>query len=124
MKNAALLLFPLVLFGLATQAKAEQISLSCSIASEGAPKQDIVLEIRDGRVRYGSDRSSLVAITSIAGSSLVANSGVIAFKQLFPASHVAWDWRVDRATGEITIRYINTGNGKQFLKKSGTCAGG
>jgi hypothetical protein len=126
MKTAAPLSFFFVVLSLslAAPARAEQILLSCSFAADNGPRQDIALEIANGRVRYGSNAGSMVNVDSLERSSLVANAGRIAFKQVWPATHVAWNWSIDRASGALTINYVNTNNGKSFLTKTGTCGGG
>ncbi len=124
MKTAAPISLFILLLGFAAPARAEEILLSCSFASEGGPRQDIVLEVANGRVRYGSSAASMVKVDSLERSSLVVSGAHIGFKQIWPATHVAWDWSIDRASGAMTLKYISTANGKSFLKKTGTCAGG
>ena len=120
MKKAPTLALLLPLLGLASPAQAENALLACQIASQEGVRQDIVLEVRDSRVRYGSSPSSMVVV-ELAGKSLVANSETISFKQNFPSTGVVWNWSVDRASGEITIKYVNSRNGKTFLTKTGSC---
>jgi hypothetical protein len=113
------LLLALALWAPASAARAESVSLSCEISSSVSPPQDLIVEVRDGHVRYGSSASSLVEAGSI--SNFTASGDVISFKQNFPATHVTWDWTIDRASGAITIKYINSANGKTFLTKRGSC---
>ena len=120
MNRAAFLLIPVFLLG--ASARAEDIALTCSVSSASFPSQDIVLRIQGGRVSYGSDAQSLIDAESIEKSSLVVKSDKIAFKQLFASTRVAWEWKIDRASGDIEIKYINTENGKPFLTKKGKCS--
>jgi hypothetical protein len=122
MNRAALLLAPLVVVAALAPAQAEDITLTCSVGSESFPSQAIYLQIKDGRISYGSDKDSLVDAESIEKSSLVVKSDKIAFKQLFASTRVAWEWKIDRSAGKIEIRYVNTENGKPFLTKKGTCS--
>ncbi|HMK90286.1 MAG TPA: hypothetical protein VK446_11725 [Methylocystis sp.] len=110
-----------ILVGLlcAGAARAESVALSCQIASKEGPSQDLSVEIANGRVRYGSGGSALVEAQSISGFSM--NGGSIAFRQNFPSERVVWDWTIDRASGAITIKYVNTANSSTFLTKRGTC---
>lgn len=126
MKTAAPLSFFFVILSLGTAApaRAEQILLSCAFAADNGPRQDIMLEIANGRVRYGSSAASMVNVDSLERASLVANAERIAFKQAWPATHVAWNWSIDRASGAMTIKEVNTNNGKSFLTKTGACGAG
>ncbi|HXY59648.1 MAG TPA: hypothetical protein VEH76_13835 [Methylocystis sp.] len=110
---ALLLLFP------ACAPRAETVALSCHVASAEGAQNDLVVEIGNGHVRYGPSGDALVAAQSISGFS--EGGETIRFKQNFPATHTVWDWSIDRSSGEITIKYINTLNGKPFLTKRGTC---
>jgi len=120
MNRAALLLFPVFLLG--ASARAEDVSLTCSVSSASFPNQEIFLQIKGGRISYGSDKDSLVEAESIEKASLVVKPDRIAFKQLFASTRVAWEWKIERATGGIEIKYVNTENGKSFLTKKGKCS--
>lgn len=119
MNTARTLLLALALWGLAAEARAASVFLSCRISSEEGPQQDLFVEVRDGHVRYGSSATSLVDAQSI--KSFVANGAAIRFKQSFASTQVMWDWTIDRVSGAITIRYVNSVNGKTFLTKRGSC---
>ncbi len=123
MKYAICRLVAVASLALASPALAESVMLSCQVSSQQSGPQDIVIEIRDGRVRYGSSASSMVDATSLSRSSLVVSGGVIAFKQVFPSTHVTWDWRIDRGSGAIHITYLYSGSGRSFLHKTGSCRG-
>jgi hypothetical protein len=124
MKIATCLAVASALCGLLGPAKAEEILLSCVVSSKEAPKQDLFVKVSGGRVFYGSAMSSLVAAESLNKGSLSISNSHIAFRQTWPASHVQWDWNIDRDTGNIGIKYINTENKRVFLTKTGSCAGG
>lgn len=113
------LLLALAVWGIAADARAESLYLSCEISSTEGPRQDLIVEVRDGYVRYGQSASGLVEAGSI--SKFAANGALISFKQNFPETQVVWDWTIDRAAGAISIRYINSANGKTFLTKRGSC---
>jgi hypothetical protein len=110
--------------GLLGAAKAEEITLSCVVSQQDAPRQDLFVKVSDGRVFYGSSMSALVAAESMNKGSLSVSSGEISFRQTWPSTHVQWDWSIDRASGGISIKYINTQNNKAFLTKRGSCTGG
>ena len=122
MRRAMLVFLPLL--AVATTVKAAPITLTCSLGQEGMPKTEVILEIEDGAVRLGSDRENIVDAQSLEKHSLVVKKDVISFRQMFAATRVAWDWKIDRAKGAVTQKYINTETGKSFLTKTGTCAGG
>ncbi len=122
MRRFALMFFPLLF--VSTTARAAPITLTCSLGQEGMPKTEVILEIDDGVVRLGSDRENIVDAQSLEKRSLVVKKDVISFRQMFAATRVAWDWKIDRATGKVTQKYINTENGKSFLTKTGDCSGG
>ena len=122
MRRAMLVFLPLL--AVSTTAKAAPITLTCSLGQEGMPKTDVILEIEDGSVRLGSDRENIVDAQSLEKRSLVVKKDLISFRQMFAATRVAWDWKIDRAKSAVTQKYINTETGKSFLTKSGTCSGG
>ena len=122
MRRAMLVFLPLL--AVATTAKAAPVTLTCSLGQEGMPKQEVILEIEDGSVRLGSDRENIVDAQSLEKRSLVVKKDMISFRQMFAATRVAWDWKIDRATGKVTQKYINTETGKSFLTKVGDCSGG
>jgi hypothetical protein len=124
MKTATSLAAVIALCGLLSPAKAEEILLSCVVSSKEAPKQDLFVKVSGGRVFYGSAMSSLVAAESLNKGSLSISNSHIAFRQTWPASHVQWDWSIDRDAGNIGIKYINTENKRVFLTKTGSCTGG
>jgi hypothetical protein len=121
MKSAigALLAVPALAF--AAPARAESILMACQVSTHQSATQEIVLEIRDGSVRYGSTMSDMVDALSLSRSSLVVTGETIGFKQVFPSSKVTWDWRIDRGSGTIIITYLYSGTGKSFLHKTGSC---
>jgi len=121
--RCALLVF-LPLLAVSTAAKAAPVTLTCTLGQEGMPQQEVILEIEDGAVRLGSDRENIVDAQSLEKHSLVIKKEVISFRQMFAATRVAWDWKIDRATGKVTQKYINTETGKPFLTKTGSCSGG
>ena len=118
------MLMSLPLLYVSTAAQAAPITLTCSLGQEGMPKTDVILEIDDGVVRLGSDRENIVDAQSLEKRSLVIKKDVISFRQMFAATRVAWDWKIDRASGKVTQKYINTETGKSFLTKTGDCSGG
>ena len=122
MRRAMLVFLPLL--AVATTVRAAPITLTCSLGQEGMPKTEVILEIEDGAVRLGSDRENIVDAQSLEKRSLVVKKDVISFRQMFAATRVAWDWKIDRAKGAVTQKYINTETGKSFLTKTGTCSGG
>ncbi len=123
MKIATPLMIAVMSCGLLGAAKAEEIMLSCVVAQQDGPRQDLLVKVSDGRVFYGSSMSALVAAESMNKGSLSVSSGQISFRQTWPSSHVQWDWSIDRASGGISIKYINTQNNKVFLTKKGACEG-
>jgi hypothetical protein len=122
MRRVMLMFLPLLF--VSTTARAAPITLTCSLGQEGMPKTEVILEIDDGAVRLGSDRENIVDAQSLEKRSLVVKKDVISFRQMFAATRVAWDWKIDRASGKVTQKYINTENGKSFLTKTGDCSGG
>ena len=124
MKIATPLMIAIMSCGLLGSAKAEEIILSCVVSQQDAPRQDLFVKVSDGHVFYGSSMSGLVAAESMNKGSLSISGGQISFRQTWPSNHVQWDWSIDRASGEISIKYINTENKKVFLTKRGSCAGG
>ena len=124
MRIATPLMIAIMSCGLIGPAKAEEIMLSCVVAQQDGPKQDLIVKVSDGRVFYGPSTAALVAAESMNKGSLSVSGGQISFRQTWPSNHVQWDWNIDRASGGITIKYINTGNNKAFLTKRGSCAGG
>jgi hypothetical protein len=122
MRRVMLLFLPFL--AASTAAHATPITLTCSLGQEGMPKQEVILEIEDGAVRLGSDRENIVDAQSLEKRSLVVKKDVITFRQMFAATRVAWDWKIDRASGAVTQKYINTETGKSFLTKTGSCSGG
>ena len=123
MKLAVLLMTAIVTCGLLGPARAEEISLSCVVSQQDAPKQDLFVKVNEGRVFYGSSPSALVPAESMNKGSLSVIGAQISFRQTWPSNHVQWDWSIDRASGGISIKYINTENNKVFLTKRGSCAG-
>ncbi len=123
MKKAILLSAALVMSGAVNQAKAEDVFLSCVLSSQELPRQDLVIQIRDGHVLYGSSAGNLVKVETIDKGSLSVSKNRVAFRQTWLDTKVQWDWSIDRESGDISIRYINTENKKQFLQKKGTCTG-
>jgi len=124
MRRALLVSVPLLLLAFSSSASGATITLTCTLASQDEPPQQIILEIGDGHVRYGSDAGSLVDVQSLEKHSLVVKSDVIAFRQNHAATRVVWDWRIDRASGALTQKYISTESGKSFRTKTGKCDGG
>jgi|GEM_PF-2673509 hypothetical protein len=124
MKIATPLMIAITSCGLLGSAKAQEIMLSCVVSSQDAPKQDLFVKVSEGRVFYGSSMSALVPAESMNKGSLSIGGGQISFRQTWPSNHVQWDWSIDRASGDITIKYINTENKKAFLTKRGSCSGG
>jgi hypothetical protein len=124
MKTTAPLAIALTLCGFLSPARAEEILLSCVVASQDAPKQNLLVKVSDGHVFYGQTMASLVAAGSMNKGSLSVGNGHISFRQTWPASHVQWDWSIDRGSGDISIKYINTANKRVFLTKRGLCTGG
>jgi hypothetical protein len=122
MKRAILLSAAVVVVGFVHQAKAEDMLLSCVLSSQELPRQDLVIQIKDGHVLYGSSAQNLVNAETIDKGSLSVSKNRVAFKQTWSDTKVQWDWNIDRETGDISIRYINTENKKQFLQKKGTCS--
>ncbi|ARN80107.1 hypothetical protein [Methylocystis bryophila] len=122
MRRALVVFLPLL--AVSTRAEAAPVTLTCSLGQEGMPKQELVLEIEDGGVRLGSDHENIVDAQSLEKRSLVIKKDLISFRQMFAATRVAWDWKIDRATGKVTQKYINTETGKPFLTKTGDCTGG
>jgi hypothetical protein len=112
------------LFAVSATAQAAPVTLTCSLGQEGMPQQAVILQIDDGAVRLGSDQENIVDAQSLEKHSLVVKKDVISFRQMFAATRVAWDWKIDRASGKVTQKYINTETGKSFLTKTGTCTGG
>ena len=109
MKPATALSAALILTALISQAKAEEILLSCVLSSPDLPRQDLIIKVSNGRIAYGSTMASLVDVETI-------DKGSLSIKD----SHIAFD----RDSGDISIRYINTENRKQFLQKKGSCSNG
>ena len=123
MKIATPLMIAIMSCGLLGAAKAEEITLFCVVSQQDGPRQDLFVKVSDGRVSYGSSMSALVAAESMNKGSLSVSGGEISFRQTWPSSHVQWDWSIDRASGGISIKYINTQNNKVFLTKRGSCDG-
>jgi hypothetical protein len=121
MKSAigALLAVPALAF--AAPARAESILMACQVSTGQSAPQEIVLEIRNDSVRYGSTMSDMVDASSLSRSSLVVTGETIGFKQVFPSSQLTWDWRIDRGSGTIIITYLSSGTGKSYLHKTGSC---
>jgi len=124
MKIATPLMIAITSCGLLGAAKAEEITLSCVVSQQDGPRQDLCVKVSGGRVSYGSSMSALVPAESMNKGSLSVSSGEISFRQTWPSTHVQWDWSIDRASGGISIKYINTQNNKAFLTKRGSCTGG
>jgi len=124
MKIATPLMIAIMSCGLLGPAKAEEITLSCVVSQQDGPRQDLFVKVSGGRVSYGSSMSALVPAESMNKGSLSVSSGEISFRQTWPSTHVQWDWSIDRASGGISIKYINTQNNKAFLTKRGSCTGG
>ncbi len=124
MKIASPVMIAISSCGLLGPAKAEEIMLSCVVSQQDAPRQDLFVKVSEGRVFYGSAISALVAAESMNKGSLSVSSRQISFRQTWPSNHVQWDWSIDRGSGDISIKYINTENKKVFLTKRGSCAGG
>ena len=124
MKVATPLMIAIMSCGLLSPAKAEEITLSCVVSQQDGPRQDLFVKVSGGRVSYGSSMSALVPAESMNKGSLSVSSGEISFRQTWPSTHVQWDWSIDRASGGISIKYINTQNNKAFLTKRGSCTGG
>jgi hypothetical protein len=124
MKIATPLMIAITSCGLLGAAKAEEITLSCVVSQQDGPRQDLFVKVSGGRVSYGSSMSALVPAESMNKGSLSVSSGEISFRQTWPSTHVQWDWSIDRASGGISIKYINTQNNKAFLTKRGSCTGG
>jgi len=124
MKPATALSAALILTALVSQAKAEEILLSCVLSSPDLPRQDLIIKVSNGRIAYGSTMASLVDVETIDKGSLSIKDSHIAFKQTWSDTHVQWDWNIYRDSGDISIRYINTENRKQFLQKKGSCSNG
>jgi len=122
MRRMMLVFLPLL--AVSATAKAAPVTLTCSLGQEGMPQQEVILQIDDGAVRLGSDQENIVDAQSLEKHSLVVKKDVISFRQMFAATRVAWDWKIDRASGKVTQKYINTETGKSFLTKTGTCSGG
>lgn len=118
MKIARLPLLVLPLLIVASAPRAQTVSLSCHVASAEGVQNDLIVEVGNGHVRYGASGDSLVAAQV---TSLSTGGETISFKQNFPSTNTVWDWSIDRASGAITIRYINTRNGKAYLTKRGSC---
>ena len=98
--------------------------LSCVVSQQEGPRQDLFVKVSNGLVFYGPSREALVAAESMNKGSLSVSGDQISFRQTWPSNHVQWDWSIDRASGDISIKYINTQNRKVFLTKRGSCAGG
>ena len=124
MKIATPLMIAITSCGLLGAAKAEEITLSCVVSQQDGPRQDLFVKVSGGRVSYGSSMSALVPAESMNKGSLSVSSGEISFRQTWPSTHVQWDWSIDRASGGISIKYINPQNNKAFLTKRGSCTGG
>lgn len=124
MKIATPAMIAIMCCGLLRAAKADEIALSCVIAAQDAPKQDLFVKISDGRVFYGASASTMIAAESLNRGSLAVSGDHISFRQIWPSSHVQWDWSINRGSGEIIIKYVNMGNNKAFLTKRGSCARG
>jgi hypothetical protein len=122
MRRMMLVFRPLLAVSAAAQAAPD--TLTCSLGQEGMPQQEVILQIDDGAVRLGSDQENIVDAQSLEKHSLVVKKDVISFRQMFAATRVAWDWKIDRASGKVTQKYINTETGKSFLTKTGNCTGG
>ncbi len=122
MKKAIIFIAATMFTGLAAQAHAEDIFLSCVLSSQELPEQNLVIQVKNGRILYGANASSLVSADTIDKGSLVLTKSRIAFKQSWRDTKVQWDWNIDRDTGDISIRYINLQNNKQFLQKKGSCS--
>jgi len=99
--------------------RAESLTLSCHVASSEGVHNDLVVEIGNGRVRYGASGESLVDAQSV--KALSVGGSEISFTQSFPSTNTMMDWTIDRASGAIMIKYINTRNSKPFLTKRGAC---
>ncbi len=123
MKVATPLMIVVMSCGLLGPAKAEEITLFCVVSQQDAPRQNLFVKVSEGRVFYGQSASDLVAAESMNKGSLAVSGGQISFRQTWPSSHVQWDWSIDRASGDISIKYINTENKKVFLTKRGSCEG-
>ena len=122
MRRMMLVFLPLL--AVSATAQAAPITLTCSLGQEGMPQQEVILQIDDGAVRLGSDQENIVDAQSLEKHSLVVKKDVISFRQMFAATRVAWDWKIDRASGKVTQKYINTETGKSFMTKTGSCTGG
>jgi hypothetical protein len=122
MKRAIILAIAAAASGVVSAANAQEVALSCVISGADLPPQNLVVQIRDGRIFYGATASSLVSPDSIEKKSVAITSSHIAFKQSWRDTKVQWDWNIDLSTGEISIRYINLVNKKQFLQKTGRCS--
>jgi hypothetical protein len=59
MKVATPLMIAIMSCGLLGPAKAEEITLSCVVSQQDAPRQDLFVKVSDGRVFYGSSMSAL-----------------------------------------------------------------
>jgi hypothetical protein len=122
MKKTIILSLAIMTTALAAPAKAEDLQLSCVISSAELPQQNLVVQIRDGRIFYGATASTLVSADTIDKGSLSISKSRIAFRQSWADTKVQWDWNIDLETGDISIRYINLVNHKQFLQKKGSCS--
>jgi hypothetical protein len=122
MKRLATLTLAATICGLIGEAKAQEMQLSCVISSAELPQQNLVIQVRDGHIFYGATASSLVSAETIDKGSLAISKSRIAFRQSWADTKVQWDWNIDLDTGEISIRYINLVNKKQFLQKTGSCS--
>ncbi|QGM45399.1 hypothetical protein [Methylocystis heyeri] len=122
MKRFAIFTLAATICGFVSQARAEDMQLTCVISSAELPQQNLVIQVRDGRIFYGATASSLVSADTIDKGSLAITKSRIAFKQSWADTKVQWDWNIDLDTGDIGIRYINLVNKKQFLQKKGSCS--
>ena len=123
MKAATPLMIAIMSCGLLGPAKAEEITLFCVVSQQDGPRQNLFVKVSDGHVSYGQSMSALVAAESMNKGSLAVTSGEISFRQSWPSNHLQWDWSIDRASGGISIKYINTENKRVFLTKRGSCEG-
>jgi hypothetical protein len=122
MNKAIILSLAIMTSALAAPAKAQDFQLSCVISSAELPQQNLVVQVRDGHILYGATASSLVSADTIDKGSLSITKSRIAFRQSWADTKVQWDWNIDLETGDISIRYINLVNHKQFLQKTGSCS--
>lgn len=123
MKLAKILSLAMVVCAV-SRAEAEEISLSCVVSSQGSAPQNLIVKISEGRVRYGASATELANADSMVKGSLSISASQISFRQTWPATHVQWDWSINRGNGAINIKYINTATKKPFLTKRGECGGG